>query len=314
MKTQIRNNTHLLKTDLKSINTSKLTKDINCSTNKFYSLWASLIAVVIWALLPVLVKLVVVNEDISSFLAQRFLFSTILFCWLIPKSLNKLRRLQFYKACYFILIISGNYYLQTYALRQVPASWYIIVYALNPILTLLFIRHRFVASTYAGLALALLGIYLFYYERAELISTIKPITLVILLSGMFTWSLYVVLIKELHGVYSDIEIVTLTNLFAFLTSICIWIATGAIISRVNTSQLILTIAIGLIVPVAYFLFSYGLRRFQVFSINIQYLEPIISLYFASLILHENINKIQYFAGIIVLIGTLIGSGIFIKRA
>lgn len=285
----------------------------NKCLDKITSICAGLFAVTIWALFPVLAKLVINGANISSFLMLRFLCSTLMLCWIIPKVISKLSLLRFHKICYLIIIIGLNFYLQTYALSQISAGWYVIIFALNPVLTLLILKYKFVPLTWLGLLIALFGLYLFNIEQVNLHMAIKPIVVIFLTGGMLSWSIYVVLIKDVQNIYSDIEIAALTNFFGFCTSLCIWVIGHAKIVGFSIHQLILSILLGLFVPVAYFLFSYGLRKSPNFTINAQYFESIISLLFAKSILHENITILQYFSGMVVLMGVMMAGETVVNK-
>jgi drug/metabolite transporter (DMT)-like permease len=277
---------------------------------RYFAFLAIFGAIMIWASLPVLVKLIVTQVDVSFFLVQRFIISFLLLSWLTPRIIKKIRFLDRKKILWFIIALGSNFYLQTFALSQVPAGWYVIVFALNPILTLLLLRHNITGTTWAGIALALTGTYLFSIAQPGYLSTVNLVSIVALLGGMFSWSIYTVLVKNLHAIYSDTELTGLSSLVALLASLFIWSLHGFPVSGGFIKYLPETVAIGLIVPAAYFLYSYGMRKLPVITINAQYLEPIFSLFFASIILHENLNNAQYLASIIVIAGTVLSSELF----
>lgn len=267
-------------------------------------------AIIIWASLPILVKLIVSQIDVSFFLAQRFLISFLVLSWLTPKITKKLKFTDSKIILGFIIATGANFYLQTYALSQVPAGWYVMIFALNPILTLLLLKHNLTGTTLLGIALAITGTYLFSTAQQGYLSTISPIAIAALLGGMLTWSIYTVLVKKLQIIYSDIELTGLSSLVALIASLLIWSIRGFPVTDGFIKYLPETILIGLIVPAAYFLYSYGMRKLPIFTVNSQYLEPIFSLFLASFILHESLNRNQYLSSIIVIAGTILSSKIF----
>ncbi|HVV67710.1 MAG TPA: DMT family transporter [Patescibacteria group bacterium] len=277
---------------------------------KYPALSATFGAIIIWASLPTLVKLIVTQVNVSFFLVQRFFISFLILCWLTPRIIKKLKLVDSKILTGFMIALGANFYLQTYALSQVPAGWYVMIFALNPILTLLLLRHNITLTTWVGIALAVMGTYLFSIAQQGYLSTISPLSIAALLGGMFTWSIYSVLVKKLHAIYSDTELTGLSSLVALITSLLIWSISGFPVDAGFIKYLPVTLIIGLIVPVAYFLYSYGMRKLPVITVNAQYIEPIFSLFFASLILHENLNRNQYLASLIVIAGTILSSEIF----
>lgn len=277
------------------------------STGTIFAFLAGFGAIVIWALLPVLVKSIVNHVDVSFFLMQRFLFSTLILSWVIPRIVIKLKFLSKKKLLYFIITLGGNFYLQTWALSQVPASWYVIIIALNPILTLILLRYRLTASTWGGIILALAGTYLFSIAQHGYLFAITPLAMIALLGGMSTWSFYTVLVKDFHSVYSDLELTALSSIVSLAACLLIWTISGFPTDGAVLRYLPETLLISLIVPVAYFLYSYGIRKLPVVTVNAQYLEPILSLIFAALILHECLTSMQYLASGIILTGVLLST-------
>jgi len=274
---------------------------------------ASFSAIMIWALLPILTKSIVAQVNVSFFLVQRFFFSTLILSWLIPKIIKKIKFIDIKKFIFFVVILGSNFYLQTWALSQVPATWYVVVFALNPILTLLLLRHNITSIAWIGIIFAIIGTYLFGIGKTGYLTEIKPISIIALLGGMCTWSIYTVLIKNFHAIYSDLEITALSTIIAFLANLNIWGISGFPMEGFIVQQLPQTIMIGLVVPTAYFLYSYGMRKLPIVMINAQYLEPIFSLIFASFILHEILNNTQYVASIIIIIGTMLASKTSLQR-
>lgn len=270
----------------------------------YYSYAAALFAVFIWGMFPVMIKGALQFISVDQLLMFRFFVSLLLFITIIPRTFRKIRYIPLSTSVIFVCTIIFLFYSQTYALDEVPASWYIGIFTFVPILFLLVYREPLNFMGYMGSALATGGMIMFFWSmRQESGMTFGGVAL--LFMSILAWVAYSVIAKKLHHHLQDRELVALTSVIGFISSLGVWSAHGLHIQNISLPGLGLCILAGIVLPLALVAYSFSLRFKPVFAVFSQYLEPIIGLVIAALFLGERMNFSQYVAASIVLSGTLL---------
>lgn len=276
---------------------------MSLSSHKGYQAYAAaLFAVFIWGAFPTLVKDALKFTSVEQLLTLRFLISTLLFSFFLPRTLRKIREVSFKNLAVFFLASITVFYSQTYVLDQVPASWYVSVFTFVPILFLIVYRERLSLIGRLGSGLAVFGMALFFISmrHAEGMSFWHLILLII---SMLAWVVYSVFAKKLHSHFKDQEVVALTNIIGLVSSCFFWGIHGFQGQVLSFSGLALCLLAGMVLPVALVAYSFSLRFKPVFAMFSQYLEPVIGLVIAALLLGERMHFLQYIAAFIVITGT-----------
>jgi len=260
-------------------------------------------SVLIWSLAPLVIKRGVEGLPILFYLFFRFLLSTTLLLPWARSVFARRRSLPARDWLLLTLILGANYSLQTWALEGLPASWYIAVFSLHPLLALAGLRVRFSAALGAAIALSIAGAGLF----VGMANVADPPSLgawLALFGGMLTWVLYTLVIRRFQRVYSDVEVTALTTFLSFVFFAAAWAATGFAFVGLTEAHFAAIGGAGLLLPVAFFLFSVSLRETPVFCVMSQYLEPVIGLLGAVIFLGEGMTPAQVGGGLLILAGTL----------
>lgn len=263
---------------------------------------AAIVAVFVWAVLPVLIKSAAFDSNISLFLFVRFVVSTILLGFVLPSVLKKFSSLRPVEWIGFLLINGGIYFLQTLALQSLPASLYIVFFSLTPVLCLFALRIRLHSKAWAWIAVTILACLWFSLSGKENASKfVSFVTILAMAGSMIGWALYSAYIIRFQSAFDDLEISGLSSIFGLLASFPVWAINGFSFSGVNSSNLTGAVMIGIIVPIGYAAYSFSLRRTPVFAVTSQYAEPIIALLIAIVVMAESISIWQAFAAIICIV-------------
>ncbi|MGZ3772560.1 MAG: DMT family transporter [Pseudobdellovibrionaceae bacterium] len=256
---------------------------------------AAISSVLIWSIAPVIMKFGLSSMELPFLLIIRFTVSSLVFLPLIGNVFRKAHRLSLWKWAIFFGIISVIYYLQMAALKSFPVSWYLIVFALNPLLTLVFNKTKFSKRLFISLGFAIFGSTLFL-KVSELKVSIPLEGWIYMIGGMFAWVAYTVLLPKLQQVYDDVEITALTSFVGFIAAIFIFAASGKNHFNFNMPGTVSSISLGILFPLAYYLFSVAIRHKPTFGIVCQYLEPVFGIAIAVIVLGENLQWIQVLGG------------------
>lgn len=256
---------------------------------------AGTISVFIWALLPIIIKSSFQEIPVSFFLILRFSFATVFMGILMWKLWREILKFSWSQHLQFIFILGANYSLQSLAIKDLPVSWYIIIFALNPLLTLLLMKikwnHHLILSIFLGLS----GVSLFIFKDLQNLNSLPLKSFLYLFGGMLTWVLYTLKAKSAQKIISDSGLTLYTQFISFIACLIVWLLDSTpTISLSNLSLIsfgsILLSGIG--VPLAYYLYLYSLRRTPVFCQMSQYLELIFGLIFSWVLYQENFHEFK----------------------
>jgi drug/metabolite transporter (DMT)-like permease len=264
---------------------------------------AGTISVFIWALLPVIIKSSFQELPVSYFLVLRFSFATLFMGILMYKIWRELLKFNWNQHLQFLLILGANYSLQSLAIKELPLSWYIIIFALNPILTLLFMKIKFSRQLILSILLGVSGVCFFIFKDLQNLSSLPFKSFFYLLGGMITWVLYTLKAKSAQKIISDSGLTLYTQVISLIACLLIWMLDKAPqvplenLSFISYGSIVLS---GFGVPLAYYLYLYSLRRTPVFCQMSQYLELIFGLIFSWILYQEEFHEFKIIgAGLII---------------
>ena len=252
---------------------------------------AGLLAVVLWAAIPALVKTGIQSIDISLLLLLRFLISSAVMIPLLPRVLKNSKNIRIHLWAALLVVLGANYYFQALAMAAVPVSWYTVIFSLNPILALLIIRVPFQRKMIIPLFIAIVGTFLFVNEPSPK-GKIDFLSILFLVIGMLTWVFYTRLVTEFHKIYSDAETTALTQFVSLVAILPIAIWKGVHIQSLSSGALFSVLTLGATTPFAYFGFSYCLRKLPVFGVVSQYLEPVVGIIIGVCFFSESLSSLQ----------------------
>ncbi len=256
---------------------------------------AGTISVFIWALLPIIIKSSFQEIPVSFFLILRFSFATVFMGILMWKLWREILKFSWSQHLQFIFILGANYSLQSLAIKDLPVSWYIIIFALNPLLTLLLMKikwnHHLILSIFLGLS----GVSFFIFKDLQNLNSLPLKSFLYLFGGMLTWVLYTLKAKSAQKIISDSGLTLYTQFISFIACLIVWLLDSTpTISLSNLSLISLgsILLSGIGVPLAYYLYLYSLRRTPVFCQMSQYLELIFGLIFSWVLYQENFHEFK----------------------
>lgn len=270
----------------------------------YYPYGAALFAVFIWGAFPALIKGALQFASVEQLLTLRFLVSTLIFITIFPSAFKKIRQISFAQSITFIVSVIVVFYSQTYALDEVPASWYVAVFTFVPIIFMLIYREPLSVMGLIGSVFAVIGMLIFFISMRHEAGMIFW-KIILLLISMLAWVGYSIVAKQLHRQLQDLELVALTSLVGFISSISIWSAHGFHAQSIPLPGLGLCALAGVVLPLALVAYSFSLRFKPVFAVYSQYLEPVIGLIVAALFLGEMMGILQYIAAFTVIVGTFL---------
>jgi drug/metabolite transporter (DMT)-like permease len=268
------------------------------------SYFAGIISVFIWALLPVLVKSSFTQISVSYFLLIRFGLAIFVLSSLIWKFRRQLFHLQPKVYFNFLIVLGANYWLQCLAIKDLPVSWYIVIFSLNPFLSLLLMKTCWSQRLILSLILGIMGVLLFLFKDEQFLNGIPLYGFLYLVGGMLTWVLYTFMSKQTQSKISDTTLTLLTQILSFIAVFFIWLIDGfphESLMQLNTLSWASIILSGVGLPVAYYLYLYSLRRTPIFSQLSQYLELLFGLLFSWLIYNEQITLFKILGGFFILL-------------
>lgn len=261
-----------------------------------------LIAVFLWAAIPSFVKLGTTAENLSYLLLLRFLISSFFFLPMLKNVLTYFKLMPFKNWIYLSITLGANYYCQGLAMIDLPASWYVIIFSLNPIIVLLLLKTRMNAYKIAGLVFSIVGT-LCFVNTSQLHTHFTSFILITI--GMVTWVLYTLQIKSLQIRLKDLEITAITQWTSLIAVFIIWMFCKTPMPTLNSNSTIALTLLGITSPIAYFAFSYCMRKTPLFAVVSQYFEPIFGIILGILLFQENLTGLQILAASLIIIGAVL---------
>lgn len=268
-----------------------------------HPVFAVIFANLVWGLSPVLVKLSLQNIDEMNFLFIRLGFSALFLSSFIIKAIPKMRRLNIWYVFFGVATVSIHYYLQVFALKGVPVSWFVFFYALCPVISLFVTQVQFSIQILMICSLAILGTWMF----VDLASSpyISPQSLLALFGSIVTWSVFTAIIRKWQTVLNDTEISAMTSGLSFLVFALIILPQCSFNSNDWTFSTVgPIIVLSLLLPAAFFAHSYSLRKNVQLAVLGQYSEPVFGIFGALVFLREALSPNQV-VGVVLMICALV---------
>lgn len=191
----------------------------------------SLIAAMLWGMLPVALKELLAGMDAITIVWYRFFVAgVVLFLWLaLQRNLPQLLK-QSVQIRWFLLIaaigLCINYFLFSFSLNFVNGETSEAVIQLTTLFLILggviVYKEPFFAVQKAGTVLILLGLLLFFNDRlGELFNLENRETLgvIIVVFAAITWTVYALLQKQLLNSFSSVQILFIIYVFSVLVLI-----------------------------------------------------------------------------------------------
>jgi drug/metabolite transporter (DMT)-like permease len=258
----------------------------------FLTYFSGIIAVFLWALLPVFVKESFAEIPVTYFLVLRFFATTLLFVGFLPNLLRKISSIPKKLLAQIFVILGMTYLMQSLAIKELPVSWYLLIFSLNPLIASILLGFALNSRIILGFVFAAVGVLSFLAQESGLLHTISIKSFLFLGGGMLMWVLYTVVAQKIQKNLSDFESMLMTNVLSLGSSLLIWILNSRPtvsllqISSTSWGALILS-SLGL--PLAYYFYLYCLRRAPLFSQMSQYLELIFGLFFSAFFYKEHVD-------------------------
>lgn len=260
---------------------------------------AAVLAVAVWSVLPLLIKHTAFDANIALFLLLRFTMSTLLLSPVLPALWRKLPALSPMLWLGFLLLNAMNYFVQTLALQLLPATLYIVAFALTPILCLLALRIRLRLQAWLWTAVTLLACLWFVLAGGPTHHGELSVTAMLaMLGSMLSWALYSAYIQHFQALFRDVEIAGLGSVFGLLAALPVWLAGGLSLAGASAPGVAGAVLIGAIVPLGYAAYSYALRTAPVFAVTSQYLEPVLALLLVVALTTETLSQQQGLAALL----------------
>jgi drug/metabolite transporter (DMT)-like permease len=273
----------------------------------FVASLSGLSAVFLWAITPVIFKFGLGSVPISYLLVLRFAISVLILAPAIPRLFRKRNQITLVDLIFLQLILAFAFYSMGTALSQLPASFYIMVFSLSPLLSLIAFRFRLSLSLLGPLALMGVGT-LAFVTPTDFHNQYSAVAIAWLSLGMVLWVGYTRLVAKFHQSCSDLEVTTITNLLCLTGCLTWWGFEGLPVAPLNLTTWAIVILFGLISPLAFFSYSLGVRKAPLITIAAQYLDPGFGVGGAWLLLGESITTLQII-GVVVTMGGLAWLGV-----
>ncbi|MBN3855656.1 DMT family transporter [Paraburkholderia sp. Ac-20340] len=269
---------------------------------------AAIVSVLIWAILPYLIKSSLHTIPLFPFLIFRFSVSTLILSHCIRSIYRKAHRLNLTIWLKIALTSTLIYVLQALALEDIPASVYVVFFSATPVLTIVLLRLPMARRAWAATGVCVVALCAFIWSGRESTGQIPLLGAMSMLGGMVCWAYYTVFIHRIQKEFSDIEVAQIMNLFGLASSVFLWIILDREITAIPRTAIVFPVTLGIVVPFGYALFSFALRHTPIFAVTSQYLEPIASISISCLLLGEALNPIQIFSATL-----CIGSALVVDR-
>ncbi len=186
-----------------------------------------------------------------------------------------------------------------------PVSWYVVIFSICPVVLAICLRYKFKPIAIFSLVLVFVSLYYFLAQDKQQKQYFHIFSFLMLFVGMISWVGYSVIINKLHKAYNDIEITALTCYVGALVNTPFFLLTEFGPSLYNKLPAILIACImGALLLIAFFCYSYGMRKAPEFCIFSQYLEPVFGLIAAFIFIGSVVTITQIITVLFIIIGTI----------
>ena len=218
----------------------------NLNTNHIAGFLLSLVAAIMWGVLPVALKELLTGMDATTIVWYRFLVAgVILFGWLVlTRQLPKVMQTKPVIRAGLLIAAAGlcaNYFLFSYSLNFVNAETSEAVIQLTTLFLILggvvVYREAFVTIQKIGTLLIVAGLILFFHDRLATLTDLEnqeTLGVIIVVFAAITWTVYALLQKQLLKSFTSVQILALIYLFAVL--VLLPFISPAIVTQLSAMQ------------------------------------------------------------------------------
>ncbi len=283
----------------------------------------SLGAVLMWALLPILLKGLLTDISPATSAVYRFLIAGILLAGILslrnkPNGLRALLRPRLAIATLFAgLMLAGNYLFFAWGVEYIPPSASQVLIQLAPILLLLgsviFFKESFSPWQWVGCAIFACGLLLFFHHRIEtLIENPGEYGLGILMVviAAVSWALYALTQKK---ILPHIEAQQLNLVIFFIGAFSLLPFSSPFDMELSVPQWILLFLCGANTLIAYGCFTAALHHWQATKVSatltmvpllaLVIIPPILQIW-PGLFVPEDLNLLNYAGAVLVVLGSV----------
>ena len=272
-------------------------------TPKIKAASLGLFAVLLWSAIPAFVKIGTSIETLPFLLVLRFAIASLFFVGLIPTILKLAPQVKLRWFLLLAICLGANFYFQGLAMVNLPVSWYLIIFCLNPLFALIFMGIKLTKKVWFGVGLSILGTMLFIkLDEVRSVYGFLPVLYIVI--GMITWVVYTLLVKRFQKVYSNVQVTALTQFAALIACLVIWAVAGFPFFHLDGQKLTSALALGALTPLAYFGFTSCLRDLPRFGIVSQYLEPVFGVAIGYMFFQEILTPLQIIGSIMIVVGSV----------
>lgn len=255
------------------------------------SLATSSLAVFIWVISIAVIKELLWELNFFFYLFIRFGSTSLILAFPLYKALKKSIKLKEYFIVLFLCSAGLHVPLQTLAIKVSSISWYISFMAFSPLCVTIFSgtlnKHIFFT-----LVIGIIGV-LCFTNPTELNTFPHTYEFLALLASLGTWTLLTTLIKRINVNYSDLEIASLVSFGGFLVSFIIFTSQKFPFQNLNLALSIKLLFLIIGSPLAYWFFSFGIRKNPFMAIISQYMEFIFGILIGFFWFQEIHHTIQW---------------------
>ena len=276
---------------------------------KIYALL--LLTFVMWGSLYVMSKFALADIPPLTVLFLRHLFSAAaLFFLLRRRGFQKIRREHYWCfAVVALLAYYGSIVCQLFCTQRLDSSLAALISALNPVtiplMAALFLRERLTPRLFAGMAAAVLGVYVILGGGK---GTIDPLGVLIGILGVLVWSAASVVIRKLSAVYDPVEI----TFVGILCAMCLSLPSSLLELRTQPCRftpaaLAASLYMGLVcTALAHTLWNSCLRELPASTCSMFYpVQPLTAALLGIVFLHEKLTARFVVGAVIISVGIVI---------
>ena len=264
---------------------------------------AGVVAMLLWASMPTLIKYGTDGLDVFEFITLRFGLPLLAIAPFAPGVLAKVRDVGWRRWLTLATAMQAHVVLQVYSLKHdMPASWHGLVFALGVPLTLVALKVRPNVTTTVSLAAAVIGIGLFV-DHQNLDNYPTEASILAIVGSMVAWVVLTVQMVHLQRRLNDGEVLVLFLLLMApavlaMAPFAAWrwptpVAGAAIVS------LAAGVALGMV------LFSFSVRHLRIFGVSIQHLKIIFAALIATAFRGEPPLAPVQVVAIVIVVGALV---------
>lgn len=274
-----------------------------------------LVTLVIWASVPTVAKAALAHVSLVTYLMLRYTLAGLFMLPYLKQSMAGASRLSWWSWAVLIISSCMIIYVQTWAIQQVTASWYIVVFSSCPVLIALLLRYRFTVRAIGGLLATIGGLALYLQDSHASGAPFQLGALLGVLTGMLAWVAYTVVITRFHKVYNDTQITAICSYIGAIFSLLLFLSAGDYsVQQANWQVAAAIVVSGALMPLSLWCYSYSMRKAEALTIFGQYLEPLIGLFIAFLVFGAELTAVACGAVALILGGTIAVTRYSVKPA